>query len=47
MTEKEKENKPLTWLGIEPSTSIPWDEANFDPLGFISTFTRRYSMLNI
>jgi hypothetical protein len=37
MMEKEKENKHLTSLGIELSTSIPWGGANFDPRGLIST----------
>jgi hypothetical protein len=37
MIEKERENKHLTLMGIELSTSIPWGGANFDTLGFIST----------
>jgi hypothetical protein len=37
MIGKERENKHLTWLGIELSTSIPRGGANFDPGGFIST----------
>jgi hypothetical protein len=32
MIEKERENKHLAWLGIEMSTSIPWDGADFQPI---------------